>query len=115
MEKDEKPHVDSALISTTETKAESMEQPIEKPSVGSEIPLVEPEPEYEYITGFKLVSVIASITIVIFLIMLDMSIIVTVSECHEAGRLLTGCRLSLESPAISIPSPMLGGTAALFF
>lgn len=37
------------------------------------------ELEYEYITGIKLWLVVASITVVCFLMMLDMSIVVTVS------------------------------------
>ncbi|KAF2188862.1 efflux pump [Zopfia rhizophila CBS 207.26] len=36
-----------------------------------------PEPEYEYITGFKLWLVLAAVTLIVFLVMLDMSIIVT--------------------------------------
>lgn len=37
------------------------------------------EPEHEYVAGLKLFLVISAITLVIFLMMLDMSIIVTVS------------------------------------
>jgi hypothetical protein len=36
------------------------------------------KPEYEYITGAKLWLVLASVTLIVFLAMLDMSIIVTV-------------------------------------
>jgi hypothetical protein len=39
------------------------------------------QPEYEYITGTKLWLVLASVTLVVFLAMLDMSIIVTVGLC----------------------------------
>jgi hypothetical protein len=37
-------------------------------------------PEHEYITGAKLWLVLAAVTLVVFLMMLDMSIIVTVSN-----------------------------------
>jgi hypothetical protein len=39
-----------------------------------------PEVEHEYIRGLKLVLVITAVTLVVFLMMLDMSIIVTVSS-----------------------------------
>jgi hypothetical protein len=46
----------------------------------------ESEKEHEYITGWKLVLVLAAVTLVVFLMLLDMSIIVTVSimlhDCH---------------------------------
>ncbi len=35
--------------------------------------------DYEYVTGFKLAIVIVSVTLVFFLVMLDLSIIATVS------------------------------------
>lgn len=35
---------------------------------------------YEYVTGFKLAIAIASVTMVFFLVMLDLSIIATVSQ-----------------------------------
>jgi hypothetical protein len=38
------------------------------------------EEEYEYVTGFKRSIIIISVTLVAFLMMLDMSIIVTVSH-----------------------------------
>jgi hypothetical protein len=40
----------------------------------------QPAPEYEYITGVKLWLVLVSITLTVFLVMLDESIIVTVSS-----------------------------------
>jgi len=47
--------------------------------------------EHEFITGLKLWAVLASVTLVLFLTMLDMSIIATVSVRMEAlgSRLLT--------------------------
>ena len=36
--------------------------------------------DYEYVTGFKLAIVIASVTMVFFLVMLDLSIVATVSQ-----------------------------------
>ncbi len=50
----------------------------EKPSEASTTTATVAEPEYEYITGIKLFLVIASVTLVAFIMMLDMSIIVTV-------------------------------------
>ena len=50
------------------------EEPNEKPQQSSPL-----QDQYEYVTGFKLVIVIVAITLVAFLMMLDMSIIVTVS------------------------------------
>lgn len=43
----------------------------------------QPVPEYEYITGVKLWLVLVSITLTVFLMMLDESIIVTVSSTCE--------------------------------
>jgi hypothetical protein len=40
--------------------------------------LVQPAHEYEYITGVKLWLVLVSVTLAVFLVMLDESIIVTV-------------------------------------
>ena len=45
---------------------------------GSVNPTQEVEEDYQYITGIKLATVIACITLVAFLIMLDQSIIATV-------------------------------------
>lgn len=39
------------------------------------------EEEYQYVTGFKLITVIGCVTLVAFLIMLDQSIIATVGHC----------------------------------
>jgi hypothetical protein len=50
----------------------------EKPSDGSTATVEAVIPEHEYITGVKLLLVITSVTLVAFLMMLDMSIIVTV-------------------------------------
>jgi hypothetical protein len=50
-----------------------------KPSEASAIAVDDGKSEYEYITGVKLFLVMASLTLVLFLMMLDMSIVVTVS------------------------------------
>lgn len=43
------------------------------------------ETEYEYLEGFKLYILMASISLVFFLMMLDMSIIVTVGGARPNG------------------------------
>lgn len=43
------------------------------------------EPEHEYIAGFKLFLVISAISLVVFLMLLDMSIIVTVRDSSHAS------------------------------
>ena len=43
----------------------------------------QPAPEYEYTTGVKLWLVLISVTLTVFLMMLDESIIVTVSSIYE--------------------------------
>lgn len=84
MEKDERQPVDHGVISesTTDVNKEpnmsEFSNP-EKPLDGSTEPVEAAETEYEYITGVKLWLVIASITLICFLMMLDMSIVVTVS------------------------------------
>lgn len=73
----------------------------------------DPEDEDQYVAGLKLWTLMASLTLVMFLMMLDMSIIVTVCtvvpSAPEAG--LIGFRRFLESRAIFTPSAMLAGTA----
>jgi hypothetical protein len=71
-------------------------------------------PEHEYITGAKLWLVLAAVTLVVFLMMLDMSIIVTVSHIFLSQMLNTNIvgRLSQELLAISTPYPTLDGMAA---
>lgn len=69
----------------------------------------------EYVTGLKLWLVIASVTLVLFLTLLDTTIIVTVwfniSVEHLYMSSLTGmCRLFLESPPTSIRCLMSDGT-----
>jgi hypothetical protein len=59
--------------------------PVQEPSaektLNSSTPTTEAEQaEYGYIKGFKLFLVITAVTLVVFLMMLDMSIIVTVSS-----------------------------------
>ena len=53
--------------------------------------------EYKYVTGFKLAIVIVSVTLVFFLVMLDLSIIATVSQ-------LLGCKLT-QHPVLLITGP----------
>jgi hypothetical protein len=71
-------------------------------------------PEHEYITGVKLWLVLAAVTLVVFLMMLDMSIIVTVSDILLPWRQMTNIvkRLFQELPVISTPYLTLGGMAA---
>lgn len=73
--------------STTEADSDQNLAEIEPPPTVEKAPLDDgtatatakaAEPEYEYITGVKLLLVMASVTLVAFLMMLDMSIIVTV-------------------------------------
>lgn len=71
----------------------------------------------EYVTGWKLVSIMVAVTSACFIMLLDMSIIVTVRSdyqqvnCVERRRLILP-RLFLESQQLSILSPMWVGTAA---
>ena len=84
MEKDERQPTDHGIISESTTNVDTepniseLSNP-EKPLDGSTKPVEATETEYEYITGIKLWLVIASITLICFLMMLDMSIVVTVS------------------------------------
>lgn len=84
------------------------------------------EPD-EYISGIKLFLVIAAITLVVFLMMLDMSIIVTVcpfpSSCHFSPELLLWSRemlihkvsrLSQGLLVISTPCRMWDGMGVFF-
>jgi hypothetical protein len=77
----------------------------------------EAQPEYEYITGAKLWLVLASVTLICFLMMLDMSIIVTVSSSSiivlewPIPHLSNVIRPSHKSPAIFMPCQMLAGMA----
>lgn len=84
METDEKEPVDHAVHSSGAAESDkdhdiSESSDPENPSDGSTEVVEAPETEYEYITGIQLWLVVASITLVCFLMLLDMSIIVTVS------------------------------------
>lgn len=86
----------------------------DKPPDDIQKPVDHAMPDEEYISGIKLWLVIASVTLVCFLMMLDMSIIVTVSIITPlwAPDFSSHDRPSLASLAISILCPMLAGTAA---
>jgi hypothetical protein len=123
MDEDQKRPVDQAIISGSKADSEkdvntAESSDVYKPSDGSTKVEEAPETEYEYITGVKLWLVIASITLVCFLMMLDMSIIVTVRFDNSSMALAAtdkSGRLFLESPLISTRSPMWAGTAAHIF
>lgn len=71
------------------------------------------EEEYEYITGVKLILVMTGVTLVCFIMLLDTSIITTVSS-HSLVIYCLFCtyystRPSLESPVTLIPSQMWAG------
>lgn len=73
---EENPLTDTVLVANHQSNmagGEKAERPIS--SSGQES-----SEEYEYVTGFKLAIVIASVTMVFFLVMLDLSIIATVSQ-----------------------------------
>jgi len=81
---DERKSLDSSLSHTENhsphpPKAEAAPEPvIEVPLAGSVKSNHPVEDDYEYVTGFKLATIIACITLVAFLLMLDQSIIATV-------------------------------------
>jgi hypothetical protein len=72
------------------------------------VELTKAETEPEYIKGVKLALVITAVTLVAFLMMLDMSIIVTV--CSACWRQLM-IRQFPQLPVTSTPYPMLDGMA----
>lgn len=73
---EEKPLTDTILVANRQSNMASEER-AERPISSSG---QESSEEYEYVTGFKLAIVIASVTLVFFLVMLDLSIIATVSQ-----------------------------------
>jgi hypothetical protein len=91
METDEKERDDGGIAPTNTTNLEkevdiSDLSDLEKPSDNS-IQAPDPaeettEPEFQYVTGIKLWLATAAVTLVCFLMMLDMSIIATVSLDH---------------------------------
>jgi len=84
---EEKEDVDHGVISTGATGSEKdvdiseSSDPEKPPDISTEVAgAAEPaEAEFEYVTGVKLWLATAAVTLVCFLMMLDMSIIVTVS------------------------------------
>jgi hypothetical protein len=74
---------DGATSITPESKEETQTSRLPDPEKAVDPTADEAKPadaEYEYITGIKLLLTMASITLVCFLMTLDMSIIVTVSQ-----------------------------------
>ena len=83
MEKDQT--LESVLVAEHQPSAEGEkgENPILNPDAPSGENLEKQETEHEeqqYVTGFKFAIVMVSLTLVFFLVMLDLSIITTVSE-----------------------------------
>jgi hypothetical protein len=72
--------------------------------------------ERQYLTGFKLAVVLGSLTLISFLVLLDMSIIGTVrlpiGNPRHLNRPLTRARPSPKSPPSSMPSTTWVGTSA---
>jgi hypothetical protein len=83
MEKDQTDQRGSMESVVKEAVVEEPKEMINATEVKSSHPNTE-EPEHEYITGSKLWAVLASVTLVLFLTLLDMSIIVTVSYNPKA-------------------------------
>lgn len=83
MERPSKP--DSASIADCQSNLDG-EKPQRQPSNPDELSSQSVErhevshEEYQYVTGFKLAVVIVSVTLVVFLVMLDLSIVATVSH-----------------------------------
>lgn len=50
---------------------------------GSEIDAEQDKEDTHYLTGFKLIGVVSSLTLVLFLLLLDMSILSTVRHCRS--------------------------------
>jgi hypothetical protein len=70
----------SATIGSTndQSNVEERSNAEKPPSAGSATPVAVVEPEHEYIKGIKLWLVLISLTMVAFLVMMDMAIIGTV-------------------------------------
>ena len=96
MEKDQT--LESVLIAEHQPSAdgEKGKSPILGPGVLSRENAEKQESEHEeqeeqqYVTGFKFAIVMVSLTLVFFLVMLDLSIITTVSEQNCARRFVLG-------------------------
>ncbi len=123
---EKKEHVDPGVVTTSAADStknfdvSGLSGP-EKVADGSTKPAEAAEAtdaEFQYVTGVKLWLATAAVTLVCFLMMLDMSIIVTVSHYHLSERceLADLCgRLFLVSPPTFIRWAMLVGTAAHIF
>jgi hypothetical protein len=63
---------------------------MEEPATESPLPDAKPtdEENKEYISGFKLITVVASVTMVVFLLLLDQSILSTVSPNPQLTALI---------------------------
>lgn len=88
-EKEEQQHVGQDVTSGSTVNVDTgvnVDEPVnpEKPSDKSTTTVEDGLPEHEYVTGVKLLLVVTSVTLVAFLMMLDMSIIVTVG-LHRNG------------------------------
>lgn len=110
MEKDQT--LESVLVAGHQPSADEEKgtNPILDPDAPSQENTEKQETEHEeqqYVTGFKFAIVMVSLTLVFFLVMLDLSIITTVSEQLCAKEFVLGsndiaCRLSHVSRATSI-------------
>lgn len=81
----DQPQNNTAQTASNEVDKQSFETaPVELPSAAIsenvETQSDAPSDDWEYITGFKLFIVLAALTVTCFLMMLDTSVIVTVSE-----------------------------------
>jgi hypothetical protein len=122
---EEKDGVDGGVISKAATDSEKdvdmsiSSNPQNPPDVSADVTeaAAPAEAEFEYVTGVKLWLATAAVTLVCFLMMLDMSIIVTVSfpKFNLSFRFINHNRPSLESPPTSIRSAMLAGMGARIF
>ena len=110
-EQDEKSTADHAVL--REQSVEEIHKQENQPEDSAKT-LAPEEPEHEYVTGIKLWIALAAITLVFFLVLLDMSIIVTVSSgvMVSLWKPSDHGRLSLGSPVTSIPSLTLVGMEA---
>ena len=62
-----------------EEKQQEQVQPVAEQATEKPLQSSPAQEEYEYVTGFKLAVVLLALTLVFFVVMLDMSIVVTVS------------------------------------
>lgn len=93
----------SHLEAATDLDSLNMDEDIEKVPVKQAVDSDVPETDHEYISGMKLWLVIISLTLACFLMMLDMSIIVTVSLplIEKLGPYSTNTDMSKAIPRIT--------------